>query len=303
MNFLTKIKTVFNAKLQNRLQDERFLYMIRKELLNEKTLNDASKGVSSQHYLDAELIVSLTTYGKRIQTVSTTIESIMQGTIKPNRIVLWLDKEPENTDLPVTLEKQKERGLEIYFTDENIRSYTKLIPTLKMYPNAYIITIDDDAIYNYNLVENLLRETKKFPKHIIANRVHQILLDEKGDLLPYRKWLWGKTMNPISSRNFLTGVGGVIYPPHCFDSEIFNKDVYCDISKYNDDIWFFAMALKNGVLVKKADVVTPSGLMYLLNEDVQDVGLCQSNVFAENNRNDKQLKAVFDKYNLYELLK
>ena len=301
MNFLKKIKTAFNAKLQNRLQDKRFLYMIRKELLDEKTLNDTNKGVSPQHYLDAELIVSLTSYGKRIQTVSTTIESIMQGSIKPNRIVLWLDKNPEITDLPITLEKQKKRGLEIYFTDENIRSYTKLIPTLRMFPNAYIITIDDDAIYDYNLVENLLKESKKFPKHIIANRVHQILLDKKGNILPYQKWLWEKTMNPISSRNFLTGVGGVIYPPNCFDSEIFNKNVFCDICKYADDIWFFAMALKNGVPIKKADVATSSGLMYLLNENVQDIGLCNTNVLA--NQNDIQLKSVLSKYNLYNRLK
>lgn len=302
MGILKKIKNAFNAKLQNHLQDERILYLLRRELLNEKTLNNSISGVSQENYLNAELIVSLTTFGKRLQSVSTTIESIMQGSVKPNRIVLWLDKTPENMELPVTIKKQMARGLEVYYTDENIRSYTKLIPTLKMYPDAYIVTIDDDLIYDYNLVENLLRETKKWPNYIIANRVHQVLFDKNGKLMPYKQWLWEKTQDPISARNFLTGVGGVLYPPHCFDSEIFNKEVYSSLSKYGDDIWFFAMAIKNGVLIKKADTPNPSGRMYLLNNDVQDVGLYQQNVNAIVNRNDVQLKAVFEKYNLYDAI-
>lgn len=303
MSLFKKISNALNAKLQNQLQNEKFIYTIRKELLDEKTFNDNSSGVSSQQYLKSELIVSLTSVGKRIQSVSTTIESIMRGSIKPNRIVLWLDKTPESADLPVALLNQMNRGLEIYYTDENIRSYTKLIPSLKKYPDAHIITIDDDVIYNNNLIENLLREAKKSPNNIIANRVHQILLDKQGRPLPYNNWLWEKTLNAISPRNFLTGVGGVLYPPHCLDSEVFNKNVFCDICKYADDIWFFAMALKNNIWVKKAETIEASGRMYLLNDSVQDIGLCHKNVFASDSQNDSQFKAVFEKYNLWDLLK
>ena len=42
---------------------------------------------------------------------------------------------------------------------------------------------------------------------------------------------------------------------------------------------------------------------YIENMEVQDVGLYHINNNKTVNRNDIQLKAVFDKYNLYALLK
>jgi predicted transcriptional regulator len=49
----------------------------------------------------------------------------MQGTIKPNRIILWLSKDEFiNQQIPITLQKQKKRGLEIEFCDE-LFSYKK----------------------------------------------------------------------------------------------------------------------------------------------------------------------------------
>ena len=63
-----------------------------------------------------KIVVSLTTYNKRTKTVYKTIESIFNQTIKPNKIILWLDKDEFNiNNIPKTLKKQINQGLEIDF--------------------------------------------------------------------------------------------------------------------------------------------------------------------------------------------
>lgn len=97
----------------------------------EKTVqNSKEKGVSSNLICDKQVVVSLTTHGSRLYDVHLAIESIMQGTIRPNKIILWISEKDKSVALPVYLQNQQMRGLEIkYCTD--IRSYTKLIPALQ----------------------------------------------------------------------------------------------------------------------------------------------------------------------------
>ena len=100
--------------------------------------------------------------------------------------------------------------------------------------------------------------------------------------------------------NFPTGVGGVLYPPHSLDEEVLNESIFMDICTYADDVWLKAMALKKGTLSKK--VYTHSSEDFLMNEEVQDIGL--RNINIENDfLNDKQISTVFQKYNLYQILR
>ena len=63
------------------------------------------------------------------------------------------------------------------------------------------------------------------------------------------------------------------------------------------------MSLYNGVQSKRIVTRNSKGKEYIENMEVQDVGLYHINNNKIVNRNDIQLKAVFDKYNLYTLLK
>ena len=91
------------------------IYQNRKDRLTELALCSSTKGISKERYCQKEVIVSLTTYGKRLYDVYLAIESIMQQSMKPNRIVLWLGDELKNRPLPRILGFQQQRGLEIVF--------------------------------------------------------------------------------------------------------------------------------------------------------------------------------------------
>jgi len=300
MKSLRKIIDFFNVKKHVNQQLERLTYAIRSEKLNQISLTSKESGVSEARYADSDLIVSMTSYGKRLLSVSTTIESIMQGTVKPNRIILWLDSDMKEKALPVVLQNQIKRGLEVYIYEDDIKSYKKLIPALEKYPESIIITIDDDAIYDYDLVETLLKEHLQSPNEIIANRVHQVIVDKNNRPISYNEWRWEQTLENTSNLNFLTGIGGVLYPPHCLDNEVFNKTEFVKLCKYADDIWFYSMAIKKGTCIKKTITRSANGIMYVLNDDVQSIGLGVQNVGAK--RNDIQLKTVFDRYDLYSRL-
>ena len=297
------------SKLRQRFgmisDSNRLIHQIRfnqkKYILEQNILYSQEPGVTDEKYCSHDIIVSLTTYSKRIYDVHLAIESIMEQTMKANRIILWLDYSFEKQPLPRALQLLQKRGLEIEYC-KDIHSYTKLIPTLQKCPNDAIITIDDDLIYEFDLLEKLIMAYQKDHSYIYCNRHHLMRQDAEGKLLPYTQWMWNYTGLDAHIMNFPTGVGGVLYPPHSLDEEVFNENEYLDICKYADDVWFKAMAMKKGTLSKKVYTHDPKGEEYLLNEDMQDIGLSLINTQGLM-LNDNQIEAVFTKYNLYKLLK
>lgn len=274
-------------------------FYIRRLQLEHEILHSNRKGITSNQYGDSEIIVSLTTYGRRLRDVCYTIESLMQQTSLANRIVLWLDPVTISQQLPVALKKQMERGLEIHETPD-IRSYKKLIPALIRYPNAAIITVDDDVIYDFDFIENMISSYKTAPHDIHACRVHSMEFDTKGNLLPYNMWKFCQSI--VTNRNFLTGVGGVLYPPYSLHNEVLNKQAFTTICPTADDVWFTAMAKLNGRQIIKIQTRNSNGQDYLENSSVQDMGLCNINT-GKNGKNDEQIKAVFTKYGIYDLIR
>jgi len=269
------------------------------EYLSNCALNSNEQGISNEKYCGNEIIVSLTTYGRRFYDVYLAIESIMQQTVKPNKIVLWLGDDLKDADIPLTLRRQQKRGLDIRYC-KDIRSYKKLIPSLAAFPSETIITIDDDCLYHFDLIENFINAYKKNPKLIYSARMHRIKLLNKNKLDKYKKWTWNYENNDISPLNFPTGSGGVLYPPNCFNEEVFNEKVFFDICKHADDVWFKAMSLLNNTLSQKIFTHNKNGEDFIPIVNTQDTAL--TNINVGKGLNDKQIKAVFDKYNLYERL-
>ena len=80
-----------------------------------------------------KIIVSLTTFPKRIKTVHITIEQLLTQSVKPDKLILWLAEEQfpnKENDLPEDLLRLREFGLTIGWC-KDLRSYKKLLPTLK----------------------------------------------------------------------------------------------------------------------------------------------------------------------------
>lgn len=308
MGFFSSLRSYLHLQRDISLSTEETLerklrelyYRQQVNMLTKETLTSSQTGIVANKHCDEEIIVSLTTYGKRLYEVYLAIESIMQGTVKPNRIILWISDDYNTSVMPQTLLLQKKRGLEIEFC-KDIRSYTKLIPALRKFPNASIITIDDDLIYPIDLVENLLAVHKIYNRSVCANRVHLLPPDWGEKYVPLNQCEM-YTGEMCSSHLFLAeGYAGALYPPGIYDDEIFNESVFMDICKYADDVWFKAMELKSNIPVVYANINREID-EFLVNPKVQKKALKNINNGIQQ-MNDVQIKAVFKKYGLFEKMR
>jgi hypothetical protein len=199
------------------------------------------------------VVVSLTSFPAAIGYAAHAVQSILEGTVLPDKVVLYLTfSQFENGEIPQELKdlSAKNPVFEIRNYDEEIRSYRKLIPALKEFPDATIVTVDDDVWYHKNMLRDLLNLHRQIPNVIIANRAKQIKLNA-----PYRGWKkyrWyhflAKRLN-ISFKNIQTGVGGVLYPPHSLKAEMLDAKLFREIAPTTDDIWFWAAAVAQGTKI------------------------------------------------------
>lgn len=305
MNPLKKILNKFHElqDLLNRIEHNTLLsgYEVNRQWLIDKILHCDAPGVTNKKYCEHDITVSLTTYGKRLWEVCLAIESIMQQTAQPNRIVLWLDDNLENQPLPASLSSQVDRGLTIRYT-RDIRSFKKLIPALKEYPDDVIITVDDDTFYYFDLLDRYIQAHIRDPKAIFSSRFHTMTLTENGRLRPYAEWIKNTFDENGKNRNLFTGCAGVLYPPHSLSPDVFDEPAFTSICPSADDVWFTVMAILNGTEIKKIETRTSNGEDFFCNEAIQDTALYYSNALGEA-RNDAQIKAVFDRYDIYRFIK
>lgn len=244
--------------------------------------------------INNDIIISLTSYPARINTVNQTIESLLNQTMKADKVILWLAPEQfpnKEKDLPSQLLELKEKGLTIDWYHD-IKSYKKLIPTLKKYPNAMIITVDDDAIYSHDLVKELYREYTKNPNDIQCCRAHKIKIGLRN-VLPYKKWEWFNTLKKGQKgyNIFFTGLGGVLYPPCCLDEKVLDEKKFMELCPSGDDIWFWGHAvLKN----TKIHIINKDLRYPKLIVGTQENALWLKNI--ENDMNDIQIQAIIKEY-------
>lgn len=247
---------------------------------------------------DAEgLIISLTSFPQRMYEIHYTLYSLLTQTVKPAKVVLWLGTEqfPDGEkDIPQKVLKLKENGLVIEW-HKNLRSYTKLVPSLKKYPNNIIVTADDDIYYEKDWLEKLLKSHKENKNCIICHRAHRVKFDREK-LAPYKKWPKKIKGGKASYLNFLTGVGGVLYPQNSLHKDVLNEELFTELAPKADDVWFWAMAVlnKTKILVVKDWI---RELTYVNPE--RERGLTDEvTLFSFNKKggNDLQIEKVLNHY-------
>lgn len=242
-----------------------------------------------------QIVVSLTSYKKRFDTLDICLKSIFLQTMLPDRLILYLSENESYTDLPQKIRNLQNYGLEIKFVKGDLRPHKKYYYAMKEFPEDIVITIDDDVIYDKNLIRDLWESHLKFKDCIIATRAHQMTFDEKGKLQSYKKWNLLSTLEDTPRMDLVaTGVGGVLYPPHLLNELLLNDmkkiSEYIDV----DDLWLKNVELnsniptvicKEGSILEKHRIDIPN---------TQITALFNKNVIKNNN--DRALKKLDEQY-------
>ena len=271
---------------------------INKILLKPKIEKYDYQGVTDKKR-NPKVIVSLTSYPKRINDIQYTLFSIFNQSFKPDKIILWLAEEEfpkKEMDIPRSILNFKKLGLEIKWC-ENIKSYKKLIPSLKEYPNDIIVTADDDIFYPKDWLKKLYDNYLEYPECIIGQRARKMCFDDNGEIDSYNNWKMIENEEYPSFLNFLTGAGGSLYPPNSLNQQVFDKELFESLCPTGDDIWFWGMAVINKT---KFRIMSDNLALLTYVSPAQEVGLLGNNDtlwhINSQGKNDDYIKKVIEKF-------
>ena len=195
------------------------------------------------HDLSGKLIVSLTTYPGRFAQAQYTIRCLLNQTLAPDEIVLWVAHNDCRSLTPALL-GLRSSGMRISECDD-LRSYNKIIPALQQSPEAYIVTADDDTFYWPTWLEELVSAAVANEDSVICHRAHFLGLTPDNQIAPYGSWE-KDTRRQSSFRIFPTGIGGVLYPPGAFASDVTDIASLRELCPAADDVWLYWMARLKG---------------------------------------------------------
>jgi hypothetical protein len=237
---------------------------------------------------DVPVVVSMTSYGKRLRrTGYLALESIARGSVRPQRLILWVDEPDVLADPPAVLRRLQARGVEI-LPCENFGPHKKYYPYVESveHHEIPILTADDDVVYPYRWLEEIWATHTAHPDDVVAMRAHRIRL-QGTVLLPYLTW------HPVRStlgshRHFATGVSGVLHPPAMLNALKESGRAFEQRCPRQDDIWLHWHSLRTGTLVRQ---------VHNRPRDFREISRpWQTGLFEDNGfggANDKQINALY----------
>lgn len=248
-----------------------------------------------------KIIATLTSFPLRATTIHRVIETILNQSAQPDKVILYLAEEQfPGRELPLTLTAlaEKEHRFEIHWCQKDIKSYKKLIPALIEFPDDIIITFDDDILYPSDIIEELIKKHRKYPNAICTRRARLIKVKD-GEIGVYETWKRYKWYRRLrygtwpKFRNLATTGGGTLFPPHSLHPDVVRDDIFMNMCPTTDDLWFFAMAVLNGTKT------APAGKAYKIDiiEETQGEALMHDNVKGQC-RNDRNMEKILKEYPL-----
>lgn len=234
--------------------------------------------------------MSLTSFPARIENVWQVIECMLNQTLKPKAIVLWLSKEqfPDESSIPDSLKCLEGGIFSIKMVDGDLRSHKKYHYVCQEFPDSDVLLIDDDLYYPTNMIENMMKE-RQASGNIVGMYASHILYGDDGSVAPYSTWKEEFKKSSSNTLFFGTG-GGFLFKPTELYEDVTNIELAMNLCPSADDIWLNAMVRLNNKEVTKLK----SGLILPVKELDNSERLCAINVTG--NANDIQLKAINDYY-------
>lgn len=221
------------------------------------------------------------------------LNTLINQTKKADKIILCLNQDEftmAQVEIPQEIEELVTKELVTILWAENLKSHKKLVPALMQYPNAIIVTCDDDVLYPSNWLELLHDSYLKYPKAIHCHRAFQFIFNKTFSFPPGRiKCVEEDTLCTFNT--YLTGCGGVLYPPNSLHRDVTKHGIFMKIASENDDYWFWAMALLNRTRI----VLVKNAISEVVEIDGTDEGSLYTTVNSKGH-NNVQLQQIMERY-------
>ena len=132
---------------------------------------------------------------------------------------------------------------------------------------------------------------------MLANHVRKIKYDSKGEVLPYKEWVYDERKDIDSNLLLAIGGKGVLYPPNSFDERYSDSELFLKLAPKADDLWFKAMELLKGTSVSLSKRKVPEPIPIAGS---QKISLKKENIGGDKNKKQWQaLQEFFSLENYY----
>ncbi|MDQ3479320.1 MAG: glycosyltransferase family 2 protein [Pseudomonadota bacterium] len=278
--------------LANRVFPPRALHQLRwwRARLQALRAGLGARSTPRPHELGGKLLVSLTSYPARFETLPLTLRSLLRQNLHADEVILWI-AHGDLALLPRQVRDLESAGLSIRGCDD-LRSYKKLIFALAENPGAFIVTADDDIFYPPTWLERLVEAFDPAQPAITCMRAHRLRSGADGSLAPYQSWGW-EVRDEASSRASVdilpTGNGGILYPPQSLHPDVLDREAFLQLAPTADDLWFYWMGRRAGSRYKVAD----TSFRLIAWPYPEDQTLAGQNIEGGN---DRQIRALEARY-------
>lgn len=202
-----------------------------------------------------ETIVSIALCKKRLPKIKEVISHILQGSLVPNKIYIFVSEEPYFLDdgiKPEEIPPIKDPRVEFIFV-KNIGRIRKIIPIMKMYfsqKNTKIILLDDDILVSKNLIQKLHDYSFKCKNSAVCVAGFTLLENPNDPMesVDNATLSWG--INEPKRVDIITSGRGTLIKPEFFENKnIFN---FRNVSKkydptITDEVFISKCLAENGI--------------------------------------------------------
>ncbi|QGX92325.1 glycosyltransferase family 2 protein [Tatumella sp. TA1] len=239
------------------------------------------------------IIVNLTTTSNRLHLCSATVFSLIQQSLLPEKIIIWVSESgylsdegvlsiPEWVNFLNGFLKYKEHVIEVRYTT-NTGPYRKIIPALRTFAKDDILVYaDDDVIYGEEWLKKIITRFQiNNGEFIVAPRVRLIKKNILNINKSYNAYPICFSDSLLEYQYIITGVGGCALSISHVDNVFISMDDYLDVAPTTDDLWISKIIQLSGSKL----LVCPEAII-----DVQEVW---HEKFTLNSINTFRLKNVF----------
>lgn len=197
-----------------------------------------------------KIVVSVTSFPARIDNVWQVIACMLNQSLRPYKIYLWLSREqfPTEDTIPVKLRNMQNHIFQIRLVDGDIRSHKKYYYLTKDRTDELVFLIDDDIYYPTSLLEKVWSAHLTHPDSVICNYGYHMRYDECGKIKSYKEWTVCCEESDEDNLFFGSG-GGTLLQLSALHSDLGNLGLALKLAPLADDVWLNAMVRLAGIKV------------------------------------------------------
>lgn len=185
------------------------------------------------------VVVTLSTLPGRIGKILPALNSLLDQTMLPDRIILnipaFSTREKRCYDVPESLSNHS--VVTILHTNKDWGPATKLLPVLRYFaaePDTLILALDDDNIYPTSFIETFQYYAVRMPFAALSLRGWHIPNSRRW--LDVREFKGTEIDVPVPT-DVIQGCGGILVRPRFFTEDIFDYSGAPPESFFVDDLW------------------------------------------------------------------